>query len=241
LVIAWSPTDVVFNGGFCTLEYGSGPPACGPPEVRVERVHVATLDQPRTSEGGVISGRAYLVGTIEGGVLHVEEQGPPRADGGFVLTNSPCAAPRGGWAAGPRAYRSEAAYRYARRHPGEVVSLDVLFPRPNVGVMTIASTAPGRTEAALKTDFPRSLCVVRSRYTREEVRHAATVARYMVTPETAGAAPDWVNEVRVNLGPDGQPQVRVSVTFDNPAVRHGVASLPAGLVAIVPWLAPTQG
>jgi hypothetical protein len=91
------------------------------------------------------------------------------------------------------------------------------------------------------TDYPRSLCVVRSAYTREEVRHAATVARYMVTPRTAGEPPDWVTEVRVNLGPDGQPQVQVSVTFDNRPARHGVASLPEGLVKIAPWLAPIAG
>jgi hypothetical protein len=204
-------------------------------------VHLATLDHPKTSEGGVISGRAYLTGTISDGVLHVAEQGPPRDDGGFVLTDSPCPPPRGGWAAGARAWGSEGAYGYARRRSEEGVSLDVLFPRPNVGVMTIASTAPGRTEAALRKDYPRSLCVVRSAYTREEVRHAATVARYMVKPETIGEPPDWVTGVRVNLGQDGQPQVQVGVTFDNPAVRHGVGALPAGLVEVVPWLAPVGG
>jgi hypothetical protein len=50
--------------------------------------------------------------------------------------------------------------------------------------------------------------------------------------------PDWVTGVEVNLLPDGQPRVQVSVAFDNPSFRHGVESLPAGLVEILPWLEP---
>jgi hypothetical protein len=50
-----------------------------------------------------------------------------------------------------------------------------------------------------------------------------------------------VTEVRLDLGPDRQPQVQLDVTFDNPAVRHGLAALPDGLAQIVPSLAPVDG
>jgi hypothetical protein len=106
--------------------------------------------------------------------------------------------------------------------------------------MTVASTNPAKTRSALARSYPNALCVVPSAYAWDEVAHAATVARWMVTPETTGQPPDWVTGVEVRLRPDGQPQVQVNVAFDNPAVRKGLASLPAGLAVVVPWLQPVR-
>jgi hypothetical protein len=174
--------------------------------------------------------------------MHVTEQGPPvSGPHGPTLTDPPCPAPPGGWAVGSGSYRSTAAYAYARQHLDEVISLDLFSPKPRSWVMTIASTDPARTMSSLTRDYPKALCVVRSRYTRAEVRDNAAVVRRLYSARRSGEPPRWVTGVEVNPGPDGQPRVEVSVVFDNAAVRQALASLPAGLVVILPWLRPVSG
>jgi hypothetical protein len=40
---------------------------------------------------------------------------------------------------------------------------------------------------------------------------------------------------------DGQSGVEVDVVFDTPEIHRALASLPEGLVLIVPWLHPVSG
>ncbi len=240
-VIAWTPSDIVLNRGVCELDYGNHPPYCSPPEVHVEGVDLSKLQGRGTSPKGGVWGRAYLAGTIVDGVLHVTSQGPPRSDTFWQhpSTSPPCPAPPGGW----KGYGGTGAplARYVREHPGEIIRSDTSVVRFRTYVLTIASTDPAQTRKGLAKSYPNAVCVVRSNYTSDEVRHASTVARWMVTPETAGEPPDWVTRVEVTLTHGGQPLVQVFVTFDNPAVRRGVASLPPELVEVVPWLKPVSG
>ena len=235
-VIAWTPSDIVFNNGICELDYGNRPPNCSPPEVRIEGVDLSQFTG--RSPHGEVWGSAYLTGTLVDGVLHVTSQGPPRYAHGGTEPPPPCSPPPGGW----RGYGGTGAplARYVRAHRGEIIRSST-GRAGHVDVLVVASTDPARTRKGLAASYPNAVCVVQSNYTADEVRHASSVARLMVTPVTAGEPPDWVTHVEVTLTPEGQPLVQVFVTFDNPAVRRGVASLPGGLVEIVPWLKPVAG
>jgi hypothetical protein len=237
-VIAWTPSDVVLNDGICELDYGNHPPNCSPPEVRVQGVDLSKLQGRGTSPKGEVWGSAYLTGTIVDGVLHVTSQGPRRTDPFWQRrpTAPPCPAPHWGW----KDYGGTGAplARYVREHRGEIIHSDTSVVGHHTYVLTISSTDPAQTRKGLAKAYPNAVCVVRSNYTSDQVSHAAEVARWMVTPEKSGQPPDWVTSVEVTLTPEGQPLVQVFVTFDNPAVRRGVASLPAELVEIVPWLKP---
>ncbi len=191
------------------------------------------------SHGGVW-GDAYLTGTVVDGILHVITQGRPRPITPVpILTVPPCPPPPGGWKMRSDSYEFAAAYAYARRNPEEVVSIFEFYPGPHTPVVTVASTDSTRTMSALAKAYPRSLCIVPSRYTRADVHHAAAVAHRLSSPETT---PSYlVDDVSTKTGPDGQPYVEVVVVYDDPAVRQALASLPAGLIKIVTWLQPVSG
>jgi hypothetical protein len=70
------------------------------------------------------------------------------------------------------------------------------------------------------------------------VHHAGAVASSLAKAETAGEPPYYATQYLAGGGPDGQPLVTLEVLFDSPALDQALASLPAGLIQIVPALVP---
>lgn len=242
LVVATSPQDVTFCGGAAEQSYGSSPPGCSPPLIRVVGVDLSALPD-RISFRGTTWGSAYLAGTFRDGVLYVSRQGPTRPSGdGPTQIKPPCAAPPNGWAPGPPWNPSwDAVDAYRRRFPADVTMASVFSPDPRTWVMTVASTDAARTESLLRKDYPDRLCVVASRYELVEVRHAKAQAMALFAPPPDGRSPYWVTDVHVVGGDDGQPLVWVEAVLDTPELRQALASQPAGLVEIAPWLKPVSG
>lgn len=216
------------------------PPSCA--GISVVGVSLSALSH-RTAIHGVTWGDAYLAGTFSNGILHVSEQGPPRADSSYPeLADPPCSAPARGWATSPlNELSTDAVAAYQRQFPADVTSVAIFNPRPRTWVVTIASTSPERTIARLSGAYRDRLCVVRSRYELSSVRAASKAARALLSPSSYGQLPYRVTAVGMTTGTDGQPIVEVDVVAYTKALRRALGSQPAGLVRIVPWLQPVSG
>jgi hypothetical protein len=174
--------------------------------------------------------------------LHVTYQGRPRpwpVDPRF--DELPCPTPARGWAKSSNEnpdYAAVGAHR--RRFPSEVIAVESLRPGPHTWVVTLASIDPARTFAALKGNYPRKLCVVRSLYTRTEVFLARKLVIALLTSENIAHPPYMMSVAGQIARGDGQPGTEVDVLFDTPAIHQALASLPEGLVLVVPWLHPVS-
>jgi hypothetical protein len=248
LVIAYSDDDVRFCNGPIPADLSSRPPTCGP-QIRVEGVDLSALSNEFTRRG-VTLGTAYLAGPLSDGTLRVIEQGPPRyADSGpGPWIDPPCSPPANGWAtAGPvnpvtgsaDEPSTAALDGYQKRFPSEVVSVTMFQPNPQTWVVTIASTDPAHTTDALAPDYPDQLCVVRSNYELSDIQNIEAKATALLVQHWAHG----VTGVGLTTRADGQPAVQIDVVSDTPEVRDALAlaSQPAGLVEIVPWLKPASG
>jgi hypothetical protein len=209
-------------------------------------IHVIGVDlsalSGRQTHQGTISGVAYLEGTFSDLTLHVTYQERPRPWPDYPRFDvPPCPAPAGGWARSSNEnpdYSAVGAYR--RRFPSEVISVESLRPGSHTWVVTLASIDPARTFAALKSDYPRRLCVVRSLYTRTEVFRARKLVNALLPPENIGQPPYVTTVAGQVFRGDGQSGVEVGVVFDTPEIHRALASLPEGLVLVVPWLHPVS-
>jgi hypothetical protein len=236
IVVAYSAHDVRFCNGPMTLALTPGPPRCGA-AIRVSGVDLSRLED-RVSRHGRTWGRAYLAGTFENGTLTVMRQGPPKpaVSSGPSLRKPPCGAPRGGWATGPpTASESRALDAYRARFPADVVSVAIFHPTSGGSVTTIASTNPARTRAILGPPFRRRLCVVRSRYRAAVVRRTKASLTALLRRHRYE-----LTGVGLTVSEQGQPQVLVETLVETSGLRRVVASKPAGLVEVVPWLRPVR-
>jgi len=129
---------------------------------------------------------------------------------------------------------------YRRQFPSEITSVAIFRPQPNTWVVTLASTSSRRTIARLSPAYRDRLCVVRSRYQLSSVRAAAQAALALLSPGSYGQLPYRVTGVGRTVGTDGQAIVEVNVLADTTALRRALASQPAGLVRIEPWLKPVS-
>ncbi len=225
---------------FCSGGVLASPPHCGA-GVRVVGVDLAALSDRRVFHG-VTWGTAYLAGTLKDGILRVRQQDPPEAvSAGLRLTDPPCPAPVGGWAASQGHNISTAAVTvYRRSFPSDLTSVAIFSPKPGTLVVTLGSANPRRTFARLSAAYPDRLCVVRSRYALSVVRAATKFAYALLSPRTYGQPPYRVTEVGQTAGANGQPIVEISVIIDTTAIGRAVASQPPGLVKVVPWLTPVS-
>jgi hypothetical protein len=239
IVVAYSAQDVQFCNGPMTLALTPEPPRCGD-AIRVTGVDLSRL-KDRVSRHGRTWGRAYLMGTFRNGMLTVVRQGPPRpaVSSGPSLREPPCAAPRGGWPNGPAsASASRALDAYRARFPADVVSVAIFHPASGLSVMTIASTNPARTRAILSSPFRGRLCIVRSRYRAAVVRSAMASLTALLRRSSSPSGRYEMTGVGLTVSEQGQPRVLVEALVETSGLRRVVASKPAGLVEVVPWLRP---
>jgi hypothetical protein len=242
LVIAYSATDVRFCEGATSDVLTEGPPNCSD-QIQAVGVDVSALSDPHTG-GGATWGEEHLVGHLKDGTLDVVEQGPPqqRPANGPSLVDPPCSPPPGGWAIDSAGEPStDTVDSYQHQHPSEVVLVTMFRPQPQSWVVTIASTDPTRTTDALRPAYPDQLCVVQSRFRLAEVQDAKAAATSLLNQTQFNHAAYGVFEVGLGAGTDGQPLVEVGAIADTSLLRDALASEPAGLVQIEPWLEPVSG
>ena len=241
IVVEYSARDVRFCDGPMTLALRPGPPRCRN-AIRVKGVDLSRL-RDRVSRRGTTSGLAYLAGTFENGTLTVVLQGAPKpgVSSGPFLRRPPCAAPRGGWATGPSSSSASGALdAYRARFPADVAAVAIFHPASGASVTTVASTNAARTRAMLSPSFRRRLCVVRSRYRAVVVRKTKASLTALLRRSSSPGGRYEMTGVGLTVSEQGQPRVLVEALVETSGLRRVVASKPAGLVEVVPWLRPVR-
>jgi hypothetical protein len=148
------------------------------------------------------------------------------------ITDPPCPAPDGGWAYlkeyDPRTPNADSRPldRYQHDNPRVLTAVAYFRPTELQPVLTVASTDPGATRAALAPSYPDALCVVRSRYSWEETEDAwRQLRRAFVDAQLPG-----LYETGKSIGADGQTTIFALVRNDRPEVEEAVAGIPPDLL-----------
>lgn len=115
-----------------------------------------------------------------------------------------------------------------------MVAWTVFRPSRTQAVLVVAATEPERVEAALRPHYGRALCVVRSRWTPEQVTAVRESLR-------AGMRTWNVYTFGDTATGDGQLLVTAKAVRVVPALASWAAGVPAGLLHVNTWLAPTAG
>jgi hypothetical protein len=241
--VRFCDTDVALADVGHAPGYIAPPPSDGCAGVDVTGVDLGKLADRRV-QSGVVSGWAELRGTYAGGVLRVQQQGPPVTvvPTPGIYDNPPCPAPAGGWFVEPGSANSAnpdvtAAQSYQAAHPSEVQQVAVLRPSAHQALVYVLTDGdPAAARAALSTDYPPDqLCVMRSAYTPGELAAVAAA------PALTVGLTDDVESTGLGLDPaTGQPVDEVGVVVETPAMRAAIARQPKGLVQLTAWLAPVR-
>lgn len=207
-----------------------GPRTVRPASPAAVRVAGADFDDlaSRFDDHGAVDGFATLTGIWSAGQLHVEHQGPPRADDDRRprWVTPPCPAPAGGW---PRHGDSLRFDLGDLADTGAAVEVTVFRPGRDQEVLVIAAADPDAVEARLRPQMGARLCVVASKWTTAELDavrghlHARRQAWNLV-------------RLRQATGEDGQACIAAKLTRVLPETASWAAALPPGIVSLDPWL-----
>jgi hypothetical protein len=205
------------------------PPACAHMAVNVDGVDLGRLAY-RQESGGTVWGSAWLEGEYADSMLTVLRQEAPRALHDPVNLPVPCPAPSGGWPEAPPVVSEPlAVVAYSDAHPGLVVGKRIGYAGGR-RVQIVSAVDPERVEAELGPQYNGALCVVRSRYTAEQIDAAVADAR-----DFLGVAYRY----EADIDEHAQMYADVPVVADeDPGAQELVARHPAGLVRLDPWLKP---
>jgi len=183
---------------------------------------------------GAVEGYAVLTGIWAAGLLRVEHQAPPEPRTGErpPWRLPPCAAPEGGW---PRLTWGDGDRNLDYdlgdlRDTGVAVAVTCFRPSEDQAVLVVAATDPEAVEAQLRPQLGQLLCVIPSKWTREELD--------AVRSHLNAHHEDW-NLYRWGYGSasDGQGQVSARLTRMLPEVSQWAGTLPSGILKLQPWLA----
>jgi len=198
--------------------------------VPVHGVDVSQL-QGRFDKGDAVEGRAQLQGVWNGAALLVTGQAPPQQaeHRGQPWADPPCPTPQGGWPRGS----AEENLDLPDELTADPAVVGVLMVRPSLTqvVLAVVTTDPESIHNRWSPLFPGRLCVVASRWTREQVES--------VREDAQSRMHDW-QSYRAGSGftDDCQPVVTVKVVHVLPALVAWAATVPDDLVEVEPWLAP---
>lgn len=186
----------------------------------------------RRMKDGASEGWATLAGRWREGEFAVVDQrldrpGPPAHDQRWVLP--PCPEPERGWPAGEDV-QVPAAYE-ALQSSGAAVQATVFRPTTRSTVLVVAAANPARVTDELVPLLGDQVCVITSRYSREEVD---TVRQEIMAGFAGWQA--YASGTTSDLG--GQPLLTLDVVRVLPDLVDRARHWPPRLVAVHAWLAP---
>ena len=153
------------------------------------------------------------------------------------LTTPPCPEPAGGWASVPPSKTpnldDRALHHYQVTQPGHLTAIAFFRPANLKPVLTLASTDPDATRAALQSSYPRALCVVQSRYTYAQVSNSR---RDIIRAFNAGRLPGVYEYGGSGVSKDGQPTLGIGAVSDRPELHQALPNIPPGLLIVTPWI-----
>lgn len=117
---------------------------------------------------------------------------------------------------------------------GAAVTVTVFHPGPNQAVLVVAAADLAAVEARLRPQLGNSLCVVPSRWTKDQLDDVRDYLHQR-----------WQSWDLYQLGPqhaeDGQAHIAARLVRVLPEIADWAACLPSGIVALEPWLTPARG
>jgi hypothetical protein len=188
----------------------------------------------RFEKDGSVEGWAAVTGTWSGDQLQVERQDAPvpasAAHARWVTP--PCPAPEGGWPPTERRGGIELSYDLGDlTRTGAATAITLFHPGKNQAVLVVAAADLAAVEARLRPQLGRSLCVVPSRWTQDQLDAVHDHLHQR-----------WQHWKLLRLGPqhggDGQAHIAAGLVRVLPEIASWAASLPLGIVALEPWLTP---
>jgi hypothetical protein len=207
-----------------------GPSGFGVPVLGVD---LANLDDRRATSG-VVEGWATLTGTWRRDHLMVERQESRGGRTDRAATRwrrPPCPPPPGGW---PEGGTNENIHV-----PSDVLatikitSVAVFRPSARQTVLVVAAEEPEHAETVLRPICGERLCVVRSRWTKEQLDNAGQRLRVEMRAWLIYGTGQSVSE-------DGQGVLTVTLTRVLPSFAQWADTMADGLLAVTPWLAPRR-
>ena len=174
-----------------------------------------------------------VTGVWLGDAIEVESQSraaPPSARVDRKWTTPPCPPPTGGW---PRAERDQNLDfdRLALENSGAAVAVVTFRPSPYQAVLVVAAHDIDAVEKMLRPQLPGRLCIVASRWTRDQLDNVrAHLMQHWQdwTMETVGEDIDEYAQAYVEVG-------LLRVTGD---LAQWAQTLPDDLLLLVPSLVP---
>jgi len=141
----------------------------------------------------------------------------------------------GGWPATERRGDIELSYDLGDlADTGAATAITLFHPGKNQAVLVVAAADLAAVEARLRPQLGTSLCVVPSRWTKDQLDG--------VRDHLYQRSQQWN---LLQLGPqhaeDGQPHIAARLVRVLPEIAVWAASLPSGIVALEPWLTPARG
>ena len=189
------------------------------------------LAEPGPDGSGL--GASRITGVWFGDAIRVEEQSPGRLPGPDrkAWTRPPCPPPSGGWPAGMNGVQDDNLDFDLGdlQDTGAAVAVVVFRPGPGRAVLVVAASDEAAVERRLRRQLGPRLCVVASRWTRDQLDAASSVLQERMR--------DWrITSFGRGVDEDGQAWVEVTVSRVLPEMARWAAGVPEGLLHVVSWL-----
>lgn len=203
--------------------------------VRITGADFAALAN-RVEQHGAVQGSATVTGVCSGDQLRVDQQTPPPPRPAWVhpWVIPPCPPPPGGWPPGVPWGDMPLKYDLGDlRDTGAAVAVTLFRPSEDRAVLVVAASDQAAVEARLRPQLGVLLCVVPSRWTKaqlDEIRDYLWERREQW--QLLGSGPHHTD--------DGQARMTARLARVLPEIAAWANSLPDGIVALDPWLAPQQ-
>jgi hypothetical protein len=209
-----------------------------PPFRGAVRVTGADFDHvtDRHEQNGAVEGWATVSGTWSGGEIQVERQSSrlPAGPGDEPTRETPpCPPPPGGWPHGANGgdLGSLDFDLGDLTETGAAVSVVAFRPGRDQAVLVVAAADPDAVEARLRPQLGPRLCIVPSRWTRQQIDDARDYLH--------DRWDDWnLYQLGVMTSQDAQAIVSASLTRVLPEIAAWAASQPSGILRLDPWLVP---
>ena len=199
---------------------------------RSGRSYLHIVPTRRFEQDGLVEGWAAVTGTWSGEQLRAERQDPPvRHPAAHPRWAAPpCPPPPRGWPVTERRGDIELSYDLGDlADTGAATARTLFHPGPDQAVLVIAAADPAAVEARLRPQLGASLCVVPSRWTKDQL-DAVRDHLYQ----------HWQQWNLLQFGPrhgeDGQPYIAACLGRVLPEIAAWATSLPSGILALEPWL-----